>query len=224
MAIQLGFDLPPKPAMGREDFLIAPSNAMAVALIDTWPKWETGKLLLTGPTGSGKTHLTHVWAQRACAQILQASDMTSANIPTLAEGPVAIEDIAQIAGQNDIETALFHLHNLVLANGHSLLLTGAGPLSSWDMKLPDLTSRLQAAAHAELSTPDDALLSAVLAKQFNDFQVVPKPDVIPYLVGHMDRSFATARDLARRLNHESLVRKKPITRPLAADVLRQLAQ
>ena len=36
MARQLGLNLPAHTARGREDFLVAPSNALAVSLIEGW--------------------------------------------------------------------------------------------------------------------------------------------------------------------------------------------
>lgn len=223
MAQQLGLDLPGKPALGREDFLVAPSNALAVALIDAWPDWPAGKLVLSGPPGSGKSHLVQVWAARSGAQIIAADMLGTVDIEAVAQGPVAVEDVVRIAGHGAAETALFHLHNLALANGQSLLFTGREALPAWPLGLPDLKSRLQGAATAELSAPDDTLLSAVLAKQFADHQIMPRPDVIPYLVAHMDRSFAAARRIVEALNRESLARKSGITRPLAAQVLDNLA-
>ncbi|MEM6310653.1 MAG: DnaA/Hda family protein [Pseudomonadota bacterium] len=223
MAKQLGLDLPGKTALGRDDFLVAPSNALAVALIDVWPDWQGGKLVVSGPSGSGKTHLAHVWAALSGARIIDAQEVAGADIPSLAGGHMAIENVPAIARDNDAETALFHLHNLTLANGHSLLFTGADPLPAWPIALPDLKSRLQGAAQAELAAPDDTLLSAVLAKQFSDHQIMPNPDVIPYLVAHMDRSFSAARDLVAALNRESLAQKRGVTRPMAKNVLDKLS-
>ena len=36
---QLSLDLGQRPALDREDFLVAPSNETAVAWIDRWPDW-----------------------------------------------------------------------------------------------------------------------------------------------------------------------------------------
>ena len=145
-------------------------------------------------------------------------------ISARASRPVAVEDVHEIAGNAEAETALFHLHNLTLANGHTLLCTGRDALATWGIALPDLMSRLQGAASATLMPPDDSLLAAVLAKQFNDRQLLPKPDVIAYLVAHMDRSFATARAVVAELDAVSLARKQAITRPLAAQVLARLQE
>lgn len=219
MAQQLGLALPSRPALGRDDFFVAPSNAIAAAMIDGWRTWAGRKLVLTGPAGSGKTHLTHVWATQSGARIIQARDLARADIPDLARSCVAVENVPLIADQPDAQTALFHLHNLVLAEGHSLLLTGTPPVARWQLTLPDLTSRMQAAGAVALEAPDDMLLTAVLAKLLADRQLTPKPDLIPYLLPRMDRSFAAAGDLVARLDSASLAQKKPVTRSLAVQVL-----
>lgn len=219
MARQLGFDLPGQAALGRDAFFVSPSNAMALAMIDSWPDWPGGKLALTGPSGAGKTHLTHVWADFAGARIFPARALAEADIPTLATTPIAIEDVPEIATDSDAQTALFHLHNLTLAEGNSLLLTGAPPVQHWGLSLPDLISRMRGATAVALEAPDDALLQALLVKLLADRQLSPKPELISYLVSRMDRSFAAAIDLIERLDAASLAQKRPLTRQLAAEVL-----
>lgn len=217
--MQLGFDLPVRTARGRDDFLVAPSNAMAVAMIENWRNWTGAKMVLSGPTGAGKTHLTHVWAEAAQARIIAARDLRAADVPALARSCIAVEDVPQIAANPEAQTALFHLHNMVLAEGHSLLLTGSGAVAHWGLGLPDLKSRLQGALEVSIETPDDALLAAVLVKLLADRQLMPPPDVIPYLLKRMDRSFGEASRIVAALDRESLARKRPVTRALAAQVL-----
>lgn len=215
MSKQLNLTLPVRTALGRDDFFVSPANAMALGLVESWPNWPGGKLLLSGPAGAGKTHLTHVWAARSGAGIVSARDLGQADIPTLAGGPVAVEDVPEIAGGDAAQTALFHLHNLVLAEGHSLLLTGHGDPKHWGLTLPDLKSRMQGTTVATLDEPDDTLLAVVLAKLFNDRQLMPHPDVIPYLIGRMDRSFDAARQIVEQLDTLSLSEQRPLTRALA---------
>ena len=222
MSQQLSFDLPVIPALGRDDFMIAPSNAVAVAMIEATQDWVGEKLVLCGPTGSGKTHLAHVWAGTQNGQIIVASDLIDADIPALALTPTAIENLPDIAKNQAAQTALFHLHNLMQSNGQPVLMTGTGAPNHWGMSLPDLQSRIDAAGVATLNAPDDTLLSAVIAKQFNDRQLMPRPDVIPYLVLRIDRSFAAARDVVAAMDEHSLSRHKPLTRALAGQVLDNL--
>lgn len=219
MPQQLNLTLPVRTALGRDDFFVSPANAMALALIESWPDWSGGKLLLSGPPGAGKTHLAHVWAALSGATIHAARDLAEVDIPALAQGPVAIEDVPEIADDPKGQTALFHLHNLVLAEGHSLLLSGHGDPAHWGLTLPDLKSRMQGTTVAQLEEPDDTLLAVVLAKLFADRQITPHPDLIPYLVGRMDRSFEAARHIVDRLDTLSLSEQRPLTRALARRVL-----
>ncbi|MDD9722923.1 DnaA/Hda family protein [Sulfitobacter sp. PR48] len=219
MARQLGFDLPSRTALGRDAFFAAPSNAMALSMIDQWPGWPGGKLALTGPEGAGKTHLAHVWADQAQARIIPARSLVDVEVPALATGPLAVEDVPDIAGNDAAQTALFHLHNLILAEGHTLLLTGTPPVAQWGLTLPDLVSRMRGATAVALEAPDDMLLTALLVKLLADRQLTPKPDLVPYLLSRMDRSFAAAIALVQRLDAASLAQKRPLTRQLAAQVL-----
>lgn len=221
MARQLSFDLPAREVLGREDFFVAPSNAMAVALIDDPAGWPTPQLVLTGPEGAGKTHLTHVWADRMGARLVAARDLAGADLLMLAEGAVAVEDVPQIAHDGAALNSLFHLFNLMREAGRPLLLTGRGAPSHWTLSLPDAQSRIESALHVTLDAPDDALLAAVLAKLFADRQITPRPDVIPYLVGRIERSFAAAADAVARLDRAALSEKRMLSRQLAIRLIGQ---
>ena len=222
MPRQLGFDLPAIPALGREDFFVSPSNATAAALIEGWQDWPAHKLALCGPQGAGKTHLTHVWAAQSGATILPAADLPRADISALAHTHVAVEDADTLAGRPEGERALLHLHNLVLAEGHCLLLTACSAPGFWPLRLPDLASRMQATPAALLEEPDDALLLAVMMKLFADRQLLPSPGTLAYLTRRMPRSFEMAHRIVSALDRASLVSGRPVTRSLAAQVLEDL--
>ena len=220
MAEQLGLDLPARAALGRDDFFVSDANAMALAMVESWPNWAGNKLAIIGPEGSGKTHLAHVWAAQSGARIVDATTLSKDAVPDLAQTPVAVENVPAIATDPDAQDALFHLHNLTLAEGNSLLVTGVSEPKHWGLTLPDLKSRLQGTTTAVLSEPDDALLSILLAKLFDDRQLIPNAETIAYMVKHMDRSFAEARRLVREIDQASLAKKRPVTRALAAEILR----
>lgn len=220
MARQLTFDLPSRTALGREDFFVSPANAEAVALIEAWADWPGGKLALTGPEGAGKSHLVQVWAAESGAAVLAAGDLAGADIPALAaRGAVAVEDLEGLRPGEAGEVPLFHLHNLVLAEGGRLLLTGRTPPRDWPVGLPDLGSRLQATSVATLEPPDDALLAALLVKLFADRQLAVAPNVIAWLVPRIGRSFGAAQDVVNRLDRAALSEGRAVSRALAARVL-----
>ncbi|SMR83228.1 DnaA regulatory inactivator Hda [Aliiroseovarius halocynthiae] len=219
MAEQLTFDLPARPAQGLDDFLVTPSNANAMATIESWENWPNSKLVLVGDEGTGKTHLTHVWAGLTGAQIIPARDLPQTRVEDLAGRSIALEDADQIAGQADAENALFHLHNLVLAEGGALLLTARTAPSRWGLTLPDLRSRMEGTTLARLDPPDDMLLSAVLVKLFHDRQITVPLNLIDYLLPRMERSLAEASRVVSVLDQAALSEGRALTRTLAARVL-----
>nr|WP_216665455.1 DnaA/Hda family protein [Pseudoruegeria sp. HB172150] len=208
--------------MGRGDFFVSPANATAVATVEAWQSWPSGKLALVGPAASGKTHLAHVWAALTDATILPAAELAAADIPTLAKTPIAIEDADTIAGDRAAEEALFHLHNLALAEGRPMLITATLPPSRWNLTLPDLASRMQATATTELQPPDDPLLTAVLLKQLDERQLEIDPDTVTYALTRMERRFSAAQRLAEALNREAFARRRRVTKPLIREVLDKL--
>lgn len=219
MTRQLILDLPPEPRLTREDFCLAPSNSLALAAIDGWRSWPNRKMLLVGPQGAGKSHLAQIWAADAGAVLIFATDLATADIAALGtHGVVGVEDAEKLAGNPDAEAGLFHLHNLLAASGMLLVTTKSTP-RDWGLALPDLTSRMQATALTRLAPPDDALLSAVLAKLFSDRQLAVPANLIPYLITRMDRSIAAARILVAALDARALSQHRPITRTLAGEIL-----
>lgn len=221
MAEQLTFDLPVRSASGRADFFIAPANKLAVAEIDRWQDWPARKLLLIGPNGSGKSHLAHVWAQESGARVCTARSLVG---QTPQPGHRAVEDVEEIAGDAEAETALFHWHNLVLAEGGTLLFTATRPAALWPIGLPDLASRMQATPGTRLEAPDDTLLGAVLLKLFSDRQIAPPAPLLSWLTARMERSFAAAGQLVEALDAQALRTGRPIGRKLAAEVLEQMEE
>lgn len=221
MPRQLVFELGHRTARGRDDFLVAPSNEDAVALIDAWPHWPGPVVALSGPQGSGKSHLAEVWREMSGAERFDARVLERADVPALvASGTLLIEDVGVLS--DEAERNLFHLLNLVKEEGASLLLSARDAPARLAIRLPDLASRLNALPHAELGTPDDALLAGVLVKLFDDRQLRVSEALIAYLANHIERSIAIARDVVAELDRASLSGKRAITVPLAAKVLEEM--
>lgn len=215
---QLALDLPHEPRFGVEDFLVSSSNEAAYELIGAWPRWPDPVLTLVGPSGSGKSHLAAIWAQRAGARTLSAASLSLADPPALAAaGAVLVEDGETIGGA---EAALFHLLNLAREQRSSVLITAAAPPDRWGLTTRDLVSRLRLAPMAEIGAPDEALLKAVLVKLFVDRQLVVDTGVVDYLALRIERSLAAAREVVERLDRTALAQGRRITRAMAAEQMK----
>lgn len=219
---QLAFDLPQRPALGREDFLVAECNAEAVAWLDRWPDWpRTGRLpaalAIHGPAGCGKTHLASVWQAVSGARRIEPRQVTAASVPTLLEGANAIV-LDGLTADID-EHGLFHLLNLLgECDGH-LLITAALPPARWAIALPDLKSRLSALPAIGVGAPDEALLAAVMVKLFADRQLMVSQELVQFLLPRIERSFAAVQSIVDRLDKAALISRRNITVPLARALL-----
>lgn len=220
---QLALDLGHRPALGRDDFLVAPCNAEAVAWLERWPDWPAHALAVFGPPGSGKSHLLAAFASHhGLGQVVstQGSLLTVEAVPKLVvhASVVMVDDLDHLAD----ETALFHLWNLTKETGRWLVLAGRAAPARLRIRLPDLASRLAATPAVGIGAPDDALLAAILVKQFADRQLRVGEDVVTYILGRMERSFAAARQVVEALDSASLARRRAITVPLARAVLEKM--
>jgi chromosomal replication initiation ATPase DnaA len=216
---QLVFELPHRQALGVEDFLVSQSNEAAVALVDRWPEWPLGAAIISGPAGSGKSHLANVWRLKSNAAVTAARDIDIARVPALAAGgALVVEDVGHLRD----EQALFHLLNLVREQRLQMLLTSDRAPGDLSVRLPDLMSRLKALPLAEIAPPDDGLLRVVLVKLFADRQLAVDPQVVAYLLLRMERSMEAARRVVAEVDRQALVLKRGVTRSVAASALEAL--
>jgi chromosomal replication initiation ATPase DnaA len=215
---QLALALPHAESLTRDNFLEGPANAAGLALVESWPEWPNGIMLLVGPEGSGKSHLAAIWAEQAGARSTSAHALTAAAVPgALATGALVVDDLKS----SDVdERALFHLLNLAHEEGASILITSRVPLSALQIELHDLRSRLRAIPTVLLLPPDDQLFRALIVKFCTDRQLGVDEAVVSYLTTRIERSYAAVRQVVELLDAEALRLGRPVTRALAAELLR----
>ena len=219
---QLLLELELRPALGRDDFLVAPSNGVAVAWIDRWPDWPGPALAIYGPPGCGKTHLCQVWRTMSGAVQADAAALDAYEPPEIlgaARACVLDRAEATLGAEAERERRVLHLYNLLSERGGHLLVTGRDAPARWACALPDLGSRLAAMTAVRLAAPDDALIEAVLVKLFADRQLRVGGEVVRFLSARMERSFEAARALVAALDRAALADQRAVTVPLARRVL-----
>ena len=194
-----------------EDWVAHVGVADAMAAVQAWPAWPGGALCLVGPAGSGKSHLARLWAQRvgAVSPHLEGACLPESRVPLL------LEDADQRRG----DETLFHLVDQAAKPGAGLLLTARTPPRLWPVEVPDLRSRLNALAVAELAEPDDEGLSRLLERGFRARHVRPAPGLLTYLLRRVERSAAAAMEIAERLDQAALAAGKPVSRSFARELL-----
>jgi chromosomal replication initiation ATPase DnaA len=195
-----------------------PANEAGLALIERWPDWPNRIMLLVGPEGSGKSHLAAIWAEEAGARSISAHALTPTSVPgALATGALVVEDLKP--GDFD-ERAMFHLMNLAREDEAFVLMTARVAPSAFEVELRDLRSRLRAVPTVQLLPPDDLLFRGLIVKFCADRQMSIDETVVSYLASRIERSYAAARRAVDLLDTEALRLRRPVTRALAAELLR----
>ena len=215
---QLAFALPHAESLTRDNFLEGPANEAGLALIERWPDWPNRIMLLVGPEGSGKSHLAAIWAEQAGARSISAHALTLSGVPgALATGALVVEDLKHADFD---ERAMFHLMNLAREDEAFVLMTARVAPSAFEVELRDLRSRLRAVPTVPLLPPDDLLFRSLIVKFSADRQMSIDETVVSYLVSRIERSYAAARQAVDLLDTEALRLGRPVTRALAAELLR----
>lgn len=194
MTKQIALPLDWGSASSESDFVVSDANREAVRHLEHWSLWPVRASLLVGPGKSGKSHLARIFQKWSAGDVI---------------------DDAHRAGETD----LFHAWNRAQEQRRPLLLVAEAAPPRWRVALPDLASRLKATPVVAIGAPDDALLAAVMSKQFHDRGLQPAPEVVHYIITRIERSFAGVAQVVGALDVASLSERRRLTVPLAREVL-----
>jgi chromosomal replication initiation ATPase DnaA len=178
----------------RESFIVGASNEAAVRRIEAFGTWPVATMILTGPRKSGRSLFGRIFAQRA--------------------GAVLIDD-----AETRDETMIFHAWNDAQARRQPLLLVADSAPPVWHVGLADLRSRLTATPVVRFGDPDEGLIADLITHLLERRGIMVTPELVAYLTPRVERSHHAVLTLVDRLDAASLSRRRPITVPLAREVL-----
>ena len=162
--------------------------------------------------------MAQIFAARSKAISLDFSTIEKGDYPETKGGHFVIEDVNP---QTISQEPFLHFYNSLQGEGGTMLITAQTPPSKWNISLADLDSRLRALPALSLGLPEDQVLKGVLLKRFSDFQVRVGIDIINYITVRIDRSFAVAQEVVRKINICALERRRNVTLPLVREVLEE---
>lgn len=193
---QIALPLRGGPGNGPARIVLGTANAHVFEALAKPESWPFRTAVLSGPPRSGKS-LAARWFAGQTAQ---------------GHGGQVLDDAATLD-----ETDLFHQWNRAQENSTPLLIVGPG--EGWDIKLPDLRSRIGAALHLEIGEPDDELAAALIEAHAEQRGLVLGEGATTYLVPRAERSFAGIEKLVAAIDRISLERKQPATLSIWRDGL-----
>ena len=225
---QIPLQLEPRRPDRLEEFITGPNEAALAAVRQLLEEPGAG-LFLSGPEGSGKSHILNALCHAARETGLGAFYIALKTLPEEAAASleglqvldlVCVDDIDAVAGNLVWETALFRCFNEVRAARGRLLVSSSKPLSSLELALPDLASRLAWGVRQNLRFPDDEGKLQILEQRARALHVEVPPDVGKYLLKYGKRDMASLLSALEKLKDAAFAGKRKITVPLAREVLK----
>jgi len=178
--------------------VVGRANAAVVDALCDPSAWPFRTAILFGPPRSGKSLLAAWFAETGKGE--------------------AIDDADRID-----EVALFHRWNQAQEKGKALLLVSGTVDGNWQVKLPDLASRLGAALKLEIGQPDDAMLADLIGLHAEVRGIVLDDSATAYLVPRCERRHMGIELLVAAIDRLSLERKHAPTLAIWREALDEIS-
>jgi chromosomal replication initiation ATPase DnaA len=122
------------------------------------------------------------------------------------------------------DEALFHLFNIFNEEGKYMLWTAEKPANSLHFSLPDLQTRLNMLPSVAISEPDDMMLQMLIAKLFNDRQIIISQEVLDYILNYAERSFNYITRLIAEIDDISWTYGRAVSVSIVRDAINNLSK
>lgn len=192
MSSQIALPLSQRSDADPDRIVIGSANQAAIDALADPSSWPFHSAILAGPPRSGKSLLARWFAAQGAGDVIDGAERLE-------------------------ETEIFHRWNRAQENGRPLLLVTDS--EGWEINLPDLRSRVGAALHIAIESPDDEMAAALLESHAARRGLVLGEGAPTYLVPRMERSFAAIEGLVAAIDRLSLERKAPATMSIWRDAL-----
>ena len=219
MSDQLILKFPEHRAYKREDFYVSPSNQEAYDFINNWPKWIKRIVNIFGPSGSGKSHLSSILKTKTKCLEISANEL---NEDIIFEFKTKEVLIIENFSEKIPEELLFSLWNIALQDNKYFLINSIKPINSYQFKLPDLVSRIKSSLTIKIKLPSDDLITAIIAKNFSDKQIIVEEKHIDYIIKRIDRSYEKIAQFILTLDRYSLKKGSPFGLKMIKEVLKMI--
>ncbi len=182
---------------------------------------EEPYVFLFGTNGAGKSHLLQAACHQSSNKGLPVVYLPLAEeslMPAMLDGLegmslIALDDIQKVIGDEDWEHALFNLYNRVREKGVNMLVSSTEPLSSLNIKLADLKSRLSWGPTFKLTALTDKEKQYALQQRAKNRGLDLTDDVVAYLLKRSPRDMNSLFALFEKLDKASMVEKRKLTIP-----------
>lgn len=184
--IALPLDWP--QAQDESRFILSEANRAAFEHFRNWSLWPVKATMLTGPRRSGRSILARTFTDRVGGRLFENAD------------------------RHD-EEELFHAWNAAQDSGRPIVMIVDEVPPKWQIKLPDLRTRLAITPIARIEQPDDALFKAIIQLLFADRGMHIPDEALKYIGDRVERSYWMAERVVEAIDRFAIAERSRLTLP-----------
>lgn len=177
-------------------FIVSDANREAFEHFRRWTMWPVRATLLTGPRRSGRSLLARGFVERVGGRLFDCAE------------------------RHDEET-LFHAWNQAQDSGRPMVMIVDELPPLWEIRLPDLRTRLAATPITRIGQPDDVLFPALIERLFADRGLHIPAEALRFISARVMRDYFTAERVVEAVDRFAIAERARLTVPTVGRALVQ---
>lgn len=228
-----------------DNFVIGSSNQLAQAAayaVAQHPAELYNPLFLFGPSGLGKTHLLfaimnevrklhpnfnilYVTSEEFTNELIDALALRQNRNLAFKEkyrnvDMLLVDDVHFIAGKYSVQEEFFHTFNALYNEKKQIILTSDRPPRDISYLESRLQTRFESGLMADIQPPDTELRAAIFKMKTQLLGIRLDNEVLTYLSENITNNVRQIEGALKRLRAQSFITGEPISKAMAADVLK----
>lgn len=228
-----------------DNFVVGSSNQLAQAAayaVAQHPAELYNPLFLFGPSGLGKTHLLfaimnevrklhpnfnilYVTSEEFTNELIDALALRQNRNLAFKEkyrnvDMLLVDDVHFIAGKYSVQEEFFHTFNSLYNEKKQIILTSDRPPRDISFLESRLQTRFESGLMADIQPPDTELRAAIFKMKTQLLGIRLDNEVLTYLSENITNNVRQIEGALKRLRAQSFITGEPISKAMAADVLK----
>jgi hypothetical protein len=184
--IALPLDWP--QSAGDARLILSEANREASDHFRQWSMWPVKATILTGPRRSGRTLLARCFVERVGGRLFDGAERAD-------------------------EVALFHAWNDAQDSGRPLVMITDVLPPDWQIRLPDLRTRLAVTPVTRIGLPDDVLFARLIELLFADRGLHVPGEALRFMVERLERDDWPAERAVEAVDRFAIAERARLTLP-----------
>lgn len=228
-----------------DNFVVGSSNQLAQTAayaVAQHPAELYNPLFLFGPSGLGKTHLLfaimnevrklhpnfnilYVTSEEFTNELIDALALRQNRNLAFKEkyrnvDMLLVDDVHFIAGKYSVQEEFFHTFNALYNEKKQIILTSDRPPRDISYLESRLQTRFESGLMADIQPPDTELRAAIFKMKTQLLGIRLDNEVLTYLSENITNNVRQIEGALKRLRAQSFITGEPISKAMAADVLK----